>query len=308
MSDNVLYYSPNKNYWNHKVLQLPTVDKLGKKNTALMELISQGQVSRMITENNEQGNYRASNKSVNGKLSFISSTIKSNHELLSLDSVIGLPLQDSKAIKRELLDAEIMQHAGMVDEAKIENAKRLLQFLFRELKAVKVINPYLDELDVKTYFDNDYKLITQFLRITNLVTLLHQKQLGVTKDDNQIVVEVKPKHMRIALDLFRDVWFKTEKELSFKMSGTLIRIKDAIKKIQPDDFENCEFNVKDMRKELRLAPSTFSKHINTLYDYNKLERTGGTKNTGFRYKVVSWNDGDSSVKRFEDLKKAINSL
>jgi hypothetical protein len=308
MSDNVLYYTPNKNHWNHKVLQLPTVDKLGKKNTALMELISQGYVSRMVTENTEKGNYRASNKSVNGKLSFISSTIKNHHELLDLESVIGLPLHNTDAIKRELLDAEIMQHAGMIDEVKVEKAKRLLQFLFRELKAVKVINPYLDVLDVKTFFDTDYKLITQFLRITNLVTLLHQKQLGMTKDGNRLVVEVQPNHMQIALELFQDIWFKTEKDLSFKVSGTLMGIKDVISKAFPNGNKNYEFNVKDMRKSLRAVPSTFAKHINTLYDYNKLERTGGTKNTGFTYKVVSWNDGDSSVKRFQELIKTINSL
>ncbi len=308
MSDSVLYYTPNINHWNNKVLQLPTVDKLGKKNTALMELISQGRVNRMVTENTEHGNYKASNKSVNGKLSFISSTVKTNHELLDLDSVIGLPLQDTDAIKSELLAIEIMKHAGMINEIKSENAKRLLQFLFRELKAVKVINPYLDILDVKTLFDADYKLITQFLRITNMVTLLHQKQLGMEKEGNHTVVEVKPKHMQIALELFQDVWFKTEKELSFKVVGTLMSIKDVINKAFPNGNKGYEFNVKDMRKKLRAVPSTFAKHINTLYDYNKLERTGGTKNTGFTYKVVSWNDSDSSAQRFSGLTKAINSL
>jgi len=308
MSDSVLYYTPNINHWNNKVLQLPTVDKLGKKNTALMELISQGYVNRMVTENTEHGNYKASNKSVNGKLSFISSTVKTHHELLELDSVIGLPLQDTNAIRSELLAIEIMKHAGMINEVKVEKAKRLLQFLFRELKPVKVINPYLDELDIKTLFDADYKLITQFLRITNMVTLLHQKQLGVTKEGNHIVVEVQPKHMQIALELFQDVWFKAEKELSFKVVGTLISIKDVINKAFPNGNKDYEFNVKDMRKKLRAVPSTFAKHINTLYDYNKLERTGGTKNTGFTYKVVSWNDSDSSVQRFSGLTKAINSL
>jgi len=308
MSDSVLYYTPNKNHWDNKVLQLPTVDKLGKKNTALMELISQGHVSRMVTENNEQGNYRASNKNVNGKLSFISSTVKNHHEFLGLDSVIGIPLQDTDTIKRELLDAEIMQHAGMLDEIKVEKAKRLLQFLFRELKAVKVINPYLDVLDIKTFFDCDYKLIAQFLRITNLVTLLHQKQLGMAKSGNQIVVEVQPEHMQIALELFQEIWFKAEKDLSFKVSGTLMSIKDAIKKGVPNGYKSYAFNIKDMRKTLRAVPSTFAKHINMLLDYNKLARTGGTKNTGYSYKVVSWNDADSSIKRFTELTKTINSL
>jgi len=130
----------------------------------------------------------------------------------------------------------------------------------------------------------------------------------MTKDGNRLVVEVQPNHIQIALELFQDIWFKTEKDLSFKVSGTLMGIKDVISKAFPNGNKNYEFNVKDMRKSLRAVSSTFAKHINTLYDYNKLERTGGTKNTGFTYKVVSWNDADSSVKRFEELKKAINSL
>lgn len=42
ISDNVMYYAPSENYWKNKVLLLPSIDTLGKKNTALTELILQG--------------------------------------------------------------------------------------------------------------------------------------------------------------------------------------------------------------------------------------------------------------------------
>lgn len=307
ISDNVLYYAPSKNYWNHKVLLLPTIDKLGKKNIALTELISQGHVNRLVTENTELGSYRASNKSVHGNLSFISSTNTGYNELLRSDKVVVLPLINTKVIKETMATNEIMKHAGLIDVSLVDDATKLLQFIFREIKAVKVINPYLEQLNVARYFDEDYRQIKQFLQLTNLMTMLHQKQLGIAKDGNVIQVEVQAKHMLLTLELFRELWINDEKELSFNVSRTLSRIKAAIKNEYPEDCMDTEFKVKAMRATLKVNPSSFARHINTLYDYGKIERTGGNRRDGFTYKVISWN-GSTSAERFEQFKQEVSQL
>ena len=308
ISDNVLYYSPNKNYWKHKVLLLPTIDKLGKKNTALNELISLGQVNRLVTENTEQGTYRANNRLINGNLSFLSATNQNSVELLQSDNVIGLPITNPKAIQKAISTLEIKKYGGLIDIEDQEKAKEQLQFIFRELKPVKVINPYLEQLDIASYFNEDYKLIKQFLQLTNLITMLHQKQLGMVKSGNEIQVEVRPEFMLMVLKLFQDLWVKEEKELNFKTNSTLIRLKQVLKLENEDNYQASEFLVKEMRAKLGLSPSTFSRHINTLYDYNKLERIGGNKRDGFTYRVISWSDETSSLEKYENFKKEINSL
>lgn len=308
ISDNVLYYAPSKTYWTNKVLLLPTIDKLGQKNLALTELISQGKVNRMVTENTEQGSYRAKTRIVNGQLSFISSTSKGHHELLNSDSVIALPLQNQKQLKDAMASKEIMKHAGLIDYNKQEEAKKLLQFTFRELKPVQVVNPYLDELDVMKFFGGDCKQITQFLRITNLITLLHQKQLGLTKVGNMLQVEVQPKHMLLALELFQELWVKEEAELNFQVAGTFSRLKEILKVQEPKGYKEVEFRVKDIREKLKMFPATLARHINTLYDYGKIERTGGNRRDGYTYSVVNWNDTNTSAERFNEFKKMINSL
>lgn len=308
MSDNVLYYAPNKNFWNNKVLCLPTIDKLGKKNVALSELITLGQVNRMVTESTEQGGYKAKTRIVNGQPTLISSTNNGFHELLNNDSVIALPLQNQRELKDTMASNVIMKHAGMIDSNKQEQAKKLLRFIFRELKAVQVVNPYLDELDVMKFFDGDCKQITQFLRITNLITLLHQKQLGLTKVGNMLQVEVKPKHMKIALDLFRELWIKEESELNFKVSGTFTRLKEVLKEQEPKDYKEVEFTVKGIREKLKMFPATLARHINTLFDYGKIERTGGNRREGYTYSVISWNDTNTSEERYNQLQESINSL
>ncbi len=308
ISDSVLYYSPSKNYWKHKILVLPTIDKLGKKNTALNELISLGEVNRLVTENTQQGTYRANNRLINGNLSFISATNQNYSELFSSDNVIGLPVTNPKGVQKAISTLEIKKYGGLIDIEAQEKAIELLQFIFRELKPVKVVNPYLEQLDIATYFNEDYKLIKQFLQLTNLITMLHQKQLGMVKSGNEIQVEVQPQFMLEALELFQGLWVKEEKELNFKTHSTLIRLKQILKSENQDDYQNLEFLVKEMRAKLGLSPSTFSRHINTLYDYNKLERIGGNKRDGFTYKVISWSDETSSLEKYENFKKEINSL
>jgi len=308
ISDNVLYYAPNKNYWTNKVLLLPTIDKLGQKNLALTELITQGQVNRMVTENTEQGSYRAKTRIVNGQLSFISSTSKGFHELLNNDNVIALPLKNEKQIKDAMASNVIKKHAGLIDSTKVDNAKKLLKFIFRELKPVQIVNSYLDELDIMKFFDGDCKQIAQFLRITNLITLLHQKQLGVTKVGNMIQVEVQPKHILLTLELFQELWVKEEAELNFQVAGTFSRLKEVLKQQEPKGYKEVEFTVKGIREKLKMFPATLARHINTLFDYGKIERTGGNRREGYTYSVTNWNNANTSAERFNEFKKMINSL
>ncbi|MQP53589.1 MULTISPECIES: hypothetical protein [unclassified Flavobacterium] len=308
ISDNVMYYAPSENYWKNKVLLLPSIDTLGKKNTALTELILQGGVNRLVTENTEQGTYRASNKSVNGNLSFISSTASGYHDLLKSDTVLALLLCNPNEIKKTIVTNQIKRFAGLLDENNIQVAQRQLQALFRDIKNIKVVNPYLEQVNVSKFLNNDSKLITQFLRITNLITLLHQKQVTMTNTDGAYQIEVQANHMMQALELFREVWFKEEKELPFNLATTLVRIKKELIKDNSENHKQTDFSVKEMRAKLKVSPSSFARHIGTLYDYGKLERTGGNKKDGYMYQVINWSDGTDTAQQFEDFKNEILSL
>lgn len=308
ISDSVLYYAPNENYWKNKVLLLPSIDTLGKKNTAITELILQGQVNRLVTENTEQGTYRASSKAVNGNLSFISSTSRGYHELMNSDTVMALPISNQNRIKEAITTNEIKRFAGLLDENEIQSSQRQLQSLFREIKSMTVINQYLEQLNISATFNKDNKLITQFLRITNLITLLHQEQLLVIQKNGAWQIEVQPIHMIQALELFREIWFKEEKELSFNVSGTLSRIKKVLLKEHKESHEEADFLVKDMRAKLKVSPSSLARHINILYDYGKLERTGGNQRDGYSYKVTSWKDTEDTAEQYERFKNEILAL
>lgn len=307
ISDSVLYYAPSENYWKNKVLLLPTIDTLGKNNTALTELITQKAVKRLVTENTEQGTYRASSKSINGNLSFISSTAKGYHELLKSDTVISLPICNPKQIKDAIATNQIKQFAGLLNEQEQQTAQRQLQEIFRVINTVKVVNPLLEQIDVAKYFSNDAKLISQFLKVTSLITLLHQKQLEILQKNEMYQIEVQSKHMLAALELFQEVWFKQEQELPFNVACTLTKIKRELQKQNPTNYQETEFTVKQMRAKLKVSPSSFARHIATLYDYNKLERTSGNKKDGFSYRVIAWDTGDVA-EQYENFKNEIQNV
>jgi hypothetical protein len=307
ISDSVLYYAPSENYWKNKVLLLPTIDTLGKNNTALTELITQKAVKRLVTENTEQGTYRASSKSINGNLSFISSTVKGYHELLKSDTVISLTICSPKQIKDAIATNQIKQFAGLLNEQEQQTVQRQLQEIFRAINTLKVVNPLLEQIDVAKYFSNDAKLISQFLKVTSLITLLYQKQLEMLQKNEIYQIEVEPKHMLAALELFQEVWFKQEQELPFNVACTLTKIKRELQKQNPTDFEQIEFTVKQMRAKLKVSPSSFARHITTLYDYNKLERTNGNKKDGFSYRVIAWDTSDVA-EQYENFKNEIQSV
>lgn len=173
---------------------------------------------------------------------------------------------------------------------------------------MSVVNPYLEQLNISATFNKDNRLITQFLRMTNLIALLHQKQLSVIQRNGAWQIEVQPRHMLQALELFREVWFKEEKELSFNVSGTLMRIRKMLVRDHKENHEEADFLVKDMRAKLKVSPSSLARHINILYDYGKLERTGGNQRDGYSYKVTSWNDMSDTAQQYETFKKEILAL
>ena len=306
ISDSVLYYAPNENYWKNKVLLLPTIDTLGKNNTAITELITQKAVKRLVTENTEQGTYRASSKSINGNLSFISSTANGYHELLKSDAVISIPICNSKEIKDSIVTNQIKQFAGLLDEESQQTAQRKLQEIFRAINTLKVVNPLLEQINIAKFLRNDNKLIAQFLKVTSLITLLYQKQLEILQKNDVFQIEVQRNHMLEALELFKEIWFKQEQELPFNVACTLTKIKRELQKQKPKNYQETEFTVKLMRDKLKLSPSSFARHIATLYDYNKLERTSGNKKDGFNYRVIAWDMSDV-VEQYENFKNEIQS-
>lgn len=306
LSDNSLFYT-TKNYLKHKVMMLSTIDTLSNKQNSLLEMIAQNKSNRLTSQANHNGIYSAVERKVDGPISLISASSRATNSILQNDDVLLLEIKNRAEIKKANATNLILESGELLNETAITDAQEFIQHMYREIEPLKVVNTYFDELDLLSIFNNDAKQIGFFIKLTNLITLLHQKQLTKKKANGVEYIEVKPEHMIIALELFRDVWVKDEDELSFTVARTYTSIKKELKKINAKAPQEVEFNKKEMRARVKIAPSTFQKHLNELYDYGKLERIGNKK-IGYSYKVAIWETEVTGIKLYNELEKQLNSL
>ena len=165
----------------------------------------------------------------------------------------------------------------------------------------------MDQLDLFELMNGDVKQIKQFIKLSSIIALLDQKGLTIINSDGNKKIELMPKHMQIALELFGVLWSTQEKDLGFKVENTYKRIKSIMKNNYPTYYKNEVFKMKDVRAELEMTNQTLQRHIDIMMDYGKVERCGGNKKVGFKYKISNW--GSSKTNNpLEELEKAISLL
>lgn len=311
ISKNVLSYSPYPNYWNKKLLVLHQLEgALNQKDSMLEEYMRNDHLNRYVTEvNHISGKYQMGQKSVYEPFSILGYTSKDFHKVFSSSSVVCLPLCNTKQIKDKLNEWELKKHAGLINENEVQNSVQILHHIQRLIELnIKIINPYIDQIDFQKFFDNDVKKIKQFMQLTNIVTMLHRFQLNPKKKDEQIYFEVQPEHILTVLELFKELWVADYDELYFQVLCTLKQIKTVVKKDNPDNCEDAMFTERDIQPKLKISPATLNRHINKLVLYNKLERVHGNNRTGFYYSVKSWSENKADKDRLQEFKNEIMNL
>ena len=309
ISKTIICYPPYANYWNRKALISHQLEgSLNQKDGSLEEYMINDHLSRIVTEvNNTSGKYQSCERNNKDVFCIMGYTSKDYHKVFNTPSVVCLPLCNTKEIKEKINDWELKKYAGLLNESETNNCIQLIQNIQRVLEPIKIINPFIDQLDLQTYFENDVKKIRQFLQITNLITMLHQCQLQPKKKDGQMYFEVQPEYMLATLELFKELWVCNYDELYFQVLCTLKQIKTLIKKENPNDVE-ATFTEKEMCQKLKLSPATINRHITKLTLHNKLERVSGNNRIGFTYKCVSWSEHDGQNEKLEAFINEIKNL
>ena len=309
ISKTALTYAPYADYWQHKTLLLHQLDAAISKGSVLEEYIREGQLSRIVTEVDfRNGSRKSGEKEMDAKFGLMSYTNRDYLPVFTYTNVICLPISDTGSIRQWMYENEIREFAGLTDSEKMQKAQQLLVNVQRHLKPVKVLNPYLDQLDLEPFFGKDFVQLRRFLHITSLITLYHQEQLGVRKVNGVVVTEVQPDHMLAALDLFRDLWLKPEEELYFQVVHTFQKIKDYQKQQYPECYREEKFKIADLRPKLKVAFSTFSRHVRRLNEYGMLKRVGGNNRTGYEFMVADWGEGTGRADKLSELIEAIKNL
>lgn len=311
LSPTALSNTPYPKYWHKKLLVVRQLEgALLKKGSTLEEYMTNDTVSRYVAEvNQSNGRYITGHKNLNDNFSVLGFTSKDFHGVFNSANVLCIPITNGKAIRKKLNEWELKQHAGIVDEDEIEKSILALKTIQRILEPVKVVNPYIDQIDFMNLFDNDVKKIRHFMQLTNLVTMLHQFQGAVKRKDKQLYYEVEAAHMLLVLELFKELWVQNYDELYFQVQGTLNRIKKTlIEQHSADELEDSMFTEKEINEALKMNPKTLNRHIKKLTLHNKLKRVFGNNRIGFHYAVVNWNELTVESDKYDTLKKELEQM
>lgn len=302
ISKTALTYAPYEDYWQHKTLLLHQLETALGKGSVLEEYVRQGELSRIVTEVDfKSGTRRSGERIMEAKLGLMGYTSADYLPIFSCTNVLCLPLTDTNKLRELMYENEIRSFAGLDDTDKVQHSRDTLSNIQRHIKPLRIINPYLDQVDLAPFFGGDFVQIRRFLHITELITLFHQEQLGRKKNKGVVSAEVKPEHMITTLELFRDLWLKPEEELYFRVAGTFNMIKEQLKREHPDNFRQTSFKIGDMRPKVKVPFSSFSRHVQKLNEYGKLKRVGGNNRTGYEFVVADWNDENGQVEKFNQL-------
>ena len=308
LSPTVIGHAPHPNYWSKKLLVIHQLEgTINQKNSSLEEYMKHEHLNRYVTQANQQnGAYQMVHKHVDEVFAVLGYTSRDFHSVFTSSSVVCLPLGNTTLIKEKLAELELKQSAGLIDKNAVDSALESLKTIQRLLEPKKIVNPWIEQLDIQKFFNNDVKKIKQFMQITNLITMLHQFQL-IPKRNKELYYEVEPEHMLMALDLFKELWITEYDELYYQVEYTFKQIKNHLVKNFPNDYQEGVFTEKELIPALKVSPPTINRHVNKLLQYNRLKRVAGNNRTGYYYTVVDWSEnGESNT--IEIFKEELTSL
>ena len=134
-----------------------------------------------------------------------------------------------------------------------------------------------------------------YLRLIEIITFYHQGQRPrQINSKNQEYIETTLEDISWANRLVKESLLSKSDELSGDLRKFFEMLKSKYEKEK-------NFFAKDIRKALKLHPMKVARYLSQLEQRGYLKRTGGYRNTGYEYEIVSWDE-------YEMLKQGIDVL
>jgi DNA primase len=163
--------------------------------------------------------------------------------------------------------------AGEINHDQERKVKQFFKNIQRVLKPINVINPYAKYIQLPEQIFKPRRTMTLLLSFIETVTFYHQYQREIKRDsNNQPYIETTVEDIEAAFSLLKDVLFSKSDELAKATRSFLEQLKAILKSTNKETF-----TAKEIRKQLRIAPTTLKRYL------GELERYGYIKGNGNRY-------------------------
>jgi DNA primase/DNA-binding MarR family transcriptional regulator len=281
ITENAFYYF-RQDELRHRLLLIEDLDGAESALYPLRELQSKRRISKTVTLKDSKGNLKTITLTVEGPVSVSGCTTREKVYEDNANRCLLLYIDGSKDQDRRILDYQRGTAAGAIDRESEQLVSRQLQDVQRVLVPVTVVNPYAKYLELPDQVFKPRRTMTLLLAFIEAVTFYHQYQRPVKRDSQgHPYIESTATDIEAAFTLLKDVLFHKSDELTQASRGFLERLKVLL-----TEQGKTSFQARDIRRQLRLAPTTLKRYLVELERYGYLQVNRPGRQGRYEYNVT----------------------
>jgi energy-coupling factor transporter ATP-binding protein EcfA2 len=293
ITENALYYFKQEELKN-KLLLIEDLDGAMTVFYPLRELQTKRRISKTVTLKDSRGNLKTITLTVEGPVCVSGCTTKEKIYEDNANRCILLYTDQGRDQDKRINEYQTKLSGGEINREKENQYKELFKNMQRVLRPVSIINPYAKYIELPEQVFKPRRTMTLLLGFIEAITFYHQYQREVKKDNNNgLCIETTIDDIEAAFNLLKDVLFAKSDELTKAAREFLEQLKRMLHEQKQETF-----TAKEIRKILRLAPTTLKRYL------SELERYGYIKSKGSRY--VKFEYSITDYEEYNSLKSSID--
>ena len=170
--------------------------------------------------------------------------------------------------------------ANQIDKDQEKENQISLQHADRQLKKLKIINPFAPLIDLPKEVNKQRRTLPMFLNFIETITYYHQHQRKEEADPEtgEVYIHTTIEDIEAAFELFKPILIRKSDELTEGERTFYESLQTWNKKRGENTFKSS-----DIREEIKLTPRSIERYLKQLTSYGKLKQIGGSKQKGYSY-------------------------
>lgn len=292
---------------NDKLLVISDLDLTAKSLLPIVQLSQNGSVNKLMTKKNSRGELKTIQINTNGKLSVCGVVLNPKTIKLLSGSVLPAQLSQTIEVQQKRMQYQAKLSGGGINPQSLEQTKELLQNTLRVLKPIQVKNPFAEQLMFPVQIINSSVLYSQFLKLIEVITCLHQFQLEHKTDKitGEIYLQPTTRIIKLAYELFKPILRGQADVLTHKQREFIESIREALKTLNSGIITAPQIN-RHLGRNDRMFTNRMLRELIDLGFIEKVEV--GSHNT-FGYKLLEEADNTSELETIiNQLEKSVMNL
>jgi DNA primase len=281
ITENAFYYFRQDELKN-KLLLIEDLDGAESSMYPLRELQSKRRISKTVTLKDSKGNLKTITLTVEGPVSVSGCTTREKVYEDNANRCLLLYIDGGKGQDTRILDYQTRAAGGEINREAEHHIRRQFQHIQRVLVPVQVINPYAKFIHLPEQIFKPRRTMTLLLAFIEAITFYHQYQRPVKRDtQGNPYIESTVTDIEAALTLLKDVLFSKSDELTRASRTFLEGLKVLLK-----EQGKATFNTREIRRQLRLPPTTLKRYLVELQRYGYIKTQGGSRYSRYEYAIA----------------------